>query len=303
VVAVSGGADSLALLLSLAALARRSHRRYQLIVGHVNHHLRPEADREAEAVRRAAEVLGLECEVRDVHPRGAAGNLAAAARTMRYESLAGIMRSVSAGALVTAHHGTDQLETVLMALLRGAGPEGLAGLAWRSRRWGIDIIRPMLERTHAECIDLCRRCGWTWAEDPSNLDVSKRRNAIRARLLPLLLDLAPDLDRRVHRTTDLLREAAGLIEREVDRAFPDAAAGEFDRGALAAAGELIIGAGLRRAGATLGSPLDELTHEVVRPAVDAIMDTAVRRPRRFHWPGGITVVVRARVVAISRDDG
>ncbi len=299
IAAVSGGADSLALLLALTALARRSHRAYHLTVAHVNHHLRAEAQGEAEQVRIAAESLGLECVVCDVDPLARGGNLAAQARRLRYESLAEVAHRTGAAALLTAHHGTDQLETVLLALVRGAGPDGLAALAWRSTRWGIDIVRPLLDRTHQECIDLCGACGWKWSEDPSNLDIGKRRNAVRARLLPLVLSLAPGLDRRIHRTTDLLRESATLIEREVDRVFTDAAASEFSRAALASAGELIVGAGLRRAAARLGSPLDELTREVVRPAVDAIMDTATRAPRLFQWPGGVRIDVRAKVVCIS----
>lgn len=303
VLAVSGGADSFALLLALTALARRSHRGYRLTVAHVNHHLRPGAGREAEMVGQAAERLGLPFALRDVHPKRERGNAASAARRLRYEALAEVAAETGSAAIVTAHHGTDQLETVLLALMRGAGPEGLAALAWRSERWGATVIRPLLDRTHEDCVDLCRRSGWTWAEDPSNRDEARRRNALRANLLPRLLELAPDLDRRIHRTTDLLREAAELVEREVARVFPDPRAGEFDRAALAAEGPLVIGAGLRRAAAVLGAPLDDLTHEVVRPAVDAIMDTDVRRPRRYHWPGRVTVAVRARVVALSRSAG
>lgn len=298
VVAVSGGADSLALMLAMAALGRRSHRAYHLTVAHVNHHLRAEAAGEARAVHETAGRLGLDCVVCDIDPRARGGNLASEARRLRYETLAEVVHRTGAAALLTAHHGTDQLETVLLALLRGAGPEGLAALAWRSARWGVNIVRPLLDRTHQDCIDLCLACGWTWAEDPSNLDVSKRRNAVRAQLLPLVLSLAPDLDRRIHRTADLLREAAELIEREVKRVFPEAQANEFDRDSLARAGELILGAGLRRAAERLGCPLDELTHEVVRPAVDAIMDTAARAPRLFQWPRGVRIDVRAKVVRV-----
>ncbi len=302
VLAVSGGADSLALLLAMAALSRRSHRNYRLVVAHVNHHLRPEARQEAEMVREAAERLGLPFDLREVHPRREGGNTASAARRLRYAALARVAVETGSAAIATAHHGTDQLETVLLALMRGAGPEGLAALAWRSERWGATIIRPLLNRTHADCVDLCRRCGWGWAEDPSNLDASRRRNALRARLVPLLLDLSPQLDRRIHRTTDLLREAAELVEREVARVFSDGRAGEFDRAALAGESALIVGAGLRRAAAARGAPLDELTHEVVRPVVDAIMDTGVRRPRLFHWPGGVTLIVRARTVLVRAAD-
>jgi len=298
VLAVSGGADSMALLLTLVALARRTHRRYELVVTHVNHHLRAEADAEARCVHEVAGALGVECVIRDVHPRAAAGNLAAAARELRYAALAEVVRQRGAAAIVTAHHGTDQLETFMMSLLRGAGLDGLAALAWRAGRWGVDIIRPMLDQTHDDCVALCRRCGWSWAEDASNQDETKRRNAIRARLLPPLLELSPEFDRRIHRTTDLMRLAAGLVQREVAVVFVPDAAGAFDRAALARAGELVLGAGLRDAAASLGSPRDELTQEVVRPAVEAIIQTSVRRPRRFDWPGGVVVEVRSKHVRL-----
>lgn len=300
VLAVSGGADSIALLLAMVALARRTHRRYELIVAHVNHHLRPEADAEARGVGEVAAGLGVECIICDIHPGAEGGNLAAAARERRYAALTGIVRERRAAAIVTAHHGTDQLETLMMSLLRGAGLDGLAALAWRANRWGVDLIRPMLDQTHDDCIGLCQRCGWSWAEDASNQDETKRRNAIRARLLPLLLDLAPDLDRRIHRTTDLMRHATMLVQREAAAVFVPDASGAVNRAALARAGELVIGAGLRDAAANLGSPRDELTQEVVRPAIKAIMQTGIRRPRRFDWPGGVVVEVRSKHVRVMR---
>lgn len=302
VLAISGGADSMALLLAITALARRSHREYELVVAHVNHHLRPEADEEAQTMRDAADRLRLECVVADIQPRTAKGNLAAAARIMRYAALADVVQAKQAAGLVTAHHGTDQLETLLMALMRGTGLDGLAGLAWRAPRWGVEVIRPMLDQTHHDCVDLCTRCGWSWAEDASNQDESKRRNAVRARLLPLVLELAPDLDRRVHRTADLMRDAADLVSLQAASASGADSGGALDRARLAAAGELIIGAGLRNAATALGSGRDELTAEVVRPAVEAIMQMSVRRPRRFDWPGGVVVEVRSRTVRLLRAD-
>ncbi len=292
----------MALLLAMAALARRSHRTYELVVAHVNHHLRPEADEEAQQVRDAADRLGIESVVDDIQPSEAKGNLAAAARSMRYAALAEVVQAKRAEVLVTAHHGTDQLETLLLALMRGAGLDGLAGLAWRAPRWGVEIIRPMLDQTHGDCVELCERCGWSWAEDASNQDERKRRNAVRAQLLPLLLQLAPDLDRRIHRTADLMRDAAELVSRQAASAFGVDSAGAFDRARLAAVGELIVGAGLRDAAAALGSGRDELTAEVVRPVVEAIMQTSVRRPRRFDWPGGVVVDVRSRTVRLTGAD-
>jgi len=216
--AVSGGADSLALLAGLTAIARKPHRDYRLHVACVHHHLRDEADAEAEAVEHLAAALGLPFHRRDIHPANAPGNLEANARRDRYDALFEIARSVKAEAIVTGQHGTDQIETILLALARGAGLVGLAGMNWRSDLGPVAILRPLLNQSHENCVELCRSIGWTWFEDPSNRDESRSRNLIRSRILPVLREIAPDLETRIHRTTDLLEAAAEHFEAEAARA-------------------------------------------------------------------------------------
>ncbi|MEM6334879.1 MAG: tRNA lysidine(34) synthetase TilS, partial [Planctomycetota bacterium] len=130
VVAVSGGADSVALLRVMHALSTRRGWATQLTVGHVQHHLRGDA---GEADARWVEGLSAELCVRfereDV--RVGAGNVEAAARAARYAALGAIARRVGAGEVMTAHTLTDQWETLLMRVSRGTGLGGLSGIAWR----------------------------------------------------------------------------------------------------------------------------------------------------------------------------
>ena len=317
VVAVSGGADSLALLAGLAALARRSHLRYDLAVAHVHHHLRPEADAEAAHVQSAAAALGLTFIRRDIAPASRRGNLSANARRDRYEALAQAAREFGgeSAAVVTAHHGTDQLETLIAALLRGAGLEGLSAMAWRSKQWGTIILRPMLDRTHDDCVNLLRSIGWIWCEDASNRDPAKRRSRVRSEVLPPLLALAPDLDRRIHRTCDLMREAAELVRGQaaaVPRSRLDAMpannkaararereASIYDRVVLAALPRIVAGVLVRQAARALGVGADGLTHDVVHPVLEALVDGS-SSPRIFEMPDGVVARLDAKTLTIER---
>lgn len=140
-VAVSGGADSVALLRALVALSQRRGWRMAIAVGHVQHHLRSDklAERDAKFVHRLAARLGVPYFRADLDATPKQGgkrpgdNTEAWARRERYAALVEMAIAFRAEAIVTAHHADDQLETVLMRLLRGASVRGLAGMAWRSR--------------------------------------------------------------------------------------------------------------------------------------------------------------------------
>jgi len=133
--AVSGGADSVALLRAMVALNTARTWRLRLAVGHVQHHLRPDAQAENDArfVEELATRWNLPYWRLDLDPAQlrAAGNIEAAARRERYRALAEMARTCDARGIVTAHHADDQLETLLMRLLRGSSIRGLRGIAWR----------------------------------------------------------------------------------------------------------------------------------------------------------------------------
>lgn len=188
-VAVSGGADSVALLRVLIEL--RNEMGIVLSAVHVNHGIRAEADADAEFVAGLARQHKLEIHLlqADVpsRARGKRISLEAAGREVRYDYFARLISSGLLDRVATAHTLDDQAETVLMRVLRGAGLQGLAGIhKRRALKPSGEVVRPMLEISRAEVLAYLRGIGQEWREDPSNNDVRLTRNRIRHELLPLL---------------------------------------------------------------------------------------------------------------------
>lgn len=200
-IACSGGPDSIALVAALAGLAKPM--RLQLIVVHVNHGVRASSWQDECVVRCIATTLKLPLEVallRDVAPGEAS------LREARYAALSLAARRHGAGAIATAHHAEDQSETVLLALFRGTGPAGLAGMPVRRELApGVEIVRPLLGTAPETLRDYCHAQGLPYAVDPTNTDASIRRNAVREALASLR-PLFPGLDEAVARATALSAE-------------------------------------------------------------------------------------------------
>jgi tRNA(Ile)-lysidine synthase len=296
-VAVSGGADSLALLHALRTLAVR--RGWRLAVATVDHGLRPDAAADAALVADHAASLGLEVQLLRI----AAGELKAhrgegpegAARTARYRALAEAAAKARCRFVATGHTLDDQAETVLLQLLRGAGPDGLAAMAPRDG-W---LLRPLLAVRREETRDCCRALGLAWREDASNADQRLLRNAVRLRALPLLEELRPGAALTLARTAELARAerewldplVSSTLDAVLDARAPAGGAG------LPAGG---AGLGLR-AGALAGLPV-ALGRRVVRAAcarsgcgppaaetTDAVLALARagRSGAALRWPGGV----------------
>lgn len=220
VIGVSGGPDSLALLFSLRELA--GDHRLRLTVAHLDHGLRgAESESDVAFVGDLAKHLDLpfvlgRADVREL-ARGRGLGLEEAAREARYGFLARAAEERGAGKVAVGHTRNDQAETVLMRLLRGAGTDGLAGMAAFRRLGRGLLIRPLLETTREETEDYCRRLGVQAREDRTNLDPAYLRNRVRRRLLPLLaeefnpsiVDGLADLARRMSDEADLLRDLTG----------------------------------------------------------------------------------------------
>ncbi len=184
--AVSGGGDSMALLHVLARLGPKMG--LKTVAHGIDHGLRAEASRELDLAQELAERLGIEFGRTCLHLR-TSSNLQARAREARYAALREAARSSGLGFVATAHHADDRAETVLIRLLRGAGPRGLAVLPPRAG----DLLRPLI-RVHRH--DLRRhliRHGILFAEDPSNQDRRFLRSRVRHDLLPLLTQLSPTI--------------------------------------------------------------------------------------------------------------
>lgn len=275
-VAVSGGADSVALLRAMAALAGRKEWSLDLHVCHVNHDLRDDADADAAFVRELAEALSLPLHVRDIRPGGAVGNVEQNARRMRYAALAEVAAEVDADRIATAHHADDQLETLLMRIVRGASARGMSGIAWRRRTKGCDatLVRPMLRVTHDEAVALLNEIDQPWREDPTNADVSRWRARLRADVLPVLRDLRPDAAKKATDTADRLREASRVFDaaarRHAARLTTETSDGVvIDRTAARQTPAALLAAVLRRVCLDRGSPSDQLATHTLSPVVEA----------------------------------
>ena len=220
VVAVSGGADSTALLCALHRLRDDSDSpcRGRLIVAHLHHGLRgAEADADLAAVESLAERLNLPCETSRVAVDPAMDASEADLRNLRYQFLREVAHRHGARYLAVAHTADDQVETVLHRIARGAGIAGLAGMP-RIRRLSpaLTLVRPLLQRRRQEVVDYLRELGQSWREDASNAEATYTRNRIRHQLLPWLRSqINPSTDDAVLRLARLAAETQEIVDSAV----------------------------------------------------------------------------------------
>ncbi|MBQ6346381.1 MAG: tRNA lysidine(34) synthetase TilS [Clostridia bacterium] len=183
-IALSGGADSVALAVLLAEV--REEYRLTLLAAHVDHGIRPDSPEDAEFCRTLCRQLDIPfyCARLDVpaEARRRREGLESAARWLRYEQLRRFRDALGADLIALAHHMDDQAETVLMHLCRGAGTGGMAGM----RPLTGDLWRPLLGCRKAELVDYLRGKGLAWREDATNAVADNPRNAIRLHALPEL---------------------------------------------------------------------------------------------------------------------
>ncbi len=218
-IAYSGGLDSTALLAACAGL--RARYRCQVRAVHVNHRLQPSAPAMAAAARATARRLGVGCKVLDAPVTIVRGDsVEAAARVSRYAALRGALREGEW--LLLAQHQDDQVESLLLQLLRGAGVAGLAAMAPRA---GL-VLRPLLDVTREQLRSYLRRRSIGWIEDPSNADERFGRNYLRRRVLPLLLERWPGLGVAISRSAALAAEAQQLLTERAAAQLHNAHDGE-----------------------------------------------------------------------------
>ena len=207
--AVSGGPDSLALMLLAADWAQAAGKR--LTVYTVDHGLRPEAPAECDMVAEIAAELGLACrKLAWTGPKPDTG-VQAAARLARYRLIGAAMQADGAEILVTAHHVDDQAETVLMRLAHGSGISGLSGMALFGAFEGVRLCRPLLGVERAHLRDLVREAGLTAAADPSNADEHYERVRWR-HVLPGLAREGLDAERLASFAARMARADMALMQ-------------------------------------------------------------------------------------------
>lgn len=227
VVGVSGGPDSVCLLHLLAQL--HGALESSLHVAHLNHMLRgAESDDDAEYVTKVANGLGLDVTVerREVRSYRARHHLSLedAARRLRYQFLADVADRLGTDVVAVGHTADDQVETILMRLVRGAGAKGLQGMqpvtAWPSLGpSSLRVIRPLLMVSRKETEAYCRRHGLEPRVDSSNLLPHQLRNRIRHELLPLLRSYNPRIHEALLRTADALSGEQSFVEEHVSRVW------------------------------------------------------------------------------------
>ena len=212
--AVSGGADSTALLLIMSRLAKNL--RLQLGVAHFDHGLRGRrvAERETAFVRDLACSLSLPFYTESAHGERKASE--DAARRARYDFLASVAEREGYGGVATGHTASDQAETVLLHLVRGAGLDGLAGMSPRAR-WpfsghdGLELLRPLLHLSRQDTLAYCAAADVQPIEDESNASPRYRRNRVRHEVLPLLRQLNPRIDEALMRLAGAASEDTSFL--------------------------------------------------------------------------------------------
>ncbi|HEX3906610.1 MAG TPA: tRNA lysidine(34) synthetase TilS [Mycobacteriales bacterium] len=271
-VAVSGGADSLALAAAAAAEAPRCGLRAGAVT--VDHALQPGSAARADAAAGRCRELGLEpVEIATVSV-AAPGGPEAAARDARYVALEAAAERLGASRILLGHTLDDQAETVLLGLARGSGARSLAGMAARRGR----LLRPFLGVRRATTEATCRALDLTPWEDPHNGDPSFARARVRSSALPVLEDtLGPGVAEALARTADLLRDDADALDGWADRESED----PLDVARLAAMPAAVRTRVLRREAVLAGARAGELSAGQVQEIARLVTD--------WHGQGAVSL--------------
>ena len=275
-VAFSGGVDSTVLLHVLYRLVDPG----RLRVLHVDHGLHAESERWARHCAEVAGGLGLTFVVRTLGLTIAPGrSVEAEARRARYAALADILQADEV--LLTAHHADDQLETLFLRLLRGAGVRGLTAIAARMPFGPGYLARPLLEVAGSEIRQRAEAWGLDWIEDPSNLDTRLDRNYLRSAVLPALRSRWPRAPALANRTARRMTEAQSLLDALAALDLPGQAAADAP---VPVATLVALGAARER------NALRALIARGGLPAPSSLQLEQLRAGLRVTRPGALTCV-------------
>lgn len=304
--ACSGGTDSTALLL-VATWALRKGRVGPFVVLHVDHQTRPETADEQRHVESLARVFGVPFEGLRIEDAGTdTGSTEARLREARYDALAVAINRLGLEAVVTAHTLDDQVETILMRLISGAGGVALPGMQLRTQletsRGQLTILRPLLEIRRSQLDEMLSQAGVEPLEDPTNVDTRYRRNAIRSQVVPALREIEPGFDRGLSRAVTIAARDADFCDAEAGRTFGEivdvgATEARIDRAALTNLHPAIGSRVVRNAILAL---LQGDAREITLERVEEVRRAASGRTgARIEVPGGLVAIVERASITIS----
>jgi len=287
-VAYSGGPDSTCLLLLLSKLCSDTAAVY------VNHHLRgDESEQEELFVRKFCADRNLPLFVEQMNWNKPPSNLEEKARKRRYRHFQRVAIDQKFDKVALAHHKDDVTETFLFRLIRGSGPSGLAGMAWRR---GI-FIRPLLNCSHQEILQFLHEQGANYFTDSSNSDMAFRRNRIRHELIPLIEEMNPKFTESIVRTSHWISEQNELVEQLLDSYDDMMQAAHVDRKQFLRLSPPLRKALLRR-WILRSDPNLAPSARLLEQLIDAIA-----QKENLELPGFLMVESRGETFAISRKSG
>ncbi len=288
-VALSGGADSVALLYVLSRLMPS-----RVFACHVNHGIRgAEADRDETFCRELCERLSIPFKAAHIDVpaecKKSGEGLEECARRLRYAELELAAHDFNCELIATAHHADDNIETVLMHMIRGCGLQGLTGIPFVRG----NIVRPLLPFSRARITEALESEGIGWVYDSTNSDLEMSRNLLRHTVLPQIYKLNPSADMAFRRMCDSIASDAELIERAASEIPPDAS-----RELLASLDTALLARYIRCRYEVLGGL--QIQREQVMQICEALNKTG--QNFKFELPGRVTAYVDSRGLVFVRSD-
>lgn len=322
-VAVSGGADSVAMLRGLAALRNTNaqqpdstEQHFDIVVAHVDHQIREDSGADAAWVQSLAEKLELDCEAEAVNvPARVEDNqesIEEAARQARYEVLLRIAQEARCDAIAVAHTMDDQAETVLHHLIRGTSVTGLRGMLWSRpltdapSKTVIPLIRPMLKIYRTEIEAWLQEIGQGFRTDPTNADDELTRNRIRHQLVPLLTqEFNPQVRKVLSTLAEQASEISDLLQSLTERLADDSLVQSsenvlrIDCTALTDQPPVLARETLLTIWKQAGWPLQRMGHREWQK----LFDLLTQPNGATSLPAGISARRRNRLLILSRENG
>ena len=307
--AVSGGADSVAMAHALVSLRKKGRLSCDFVIGHINHCLRgADSDEDERFVKELAESLGVPVVTTRVDVSACAEekklSIETAGRKLRIQALGQMAEEYDCQGIATAHHADDQAETMIHRLMRGAGYRGLCGIKPESSVCGWIYARPMLGVRRGEIVEYCKANSICWREDASNTNLAFTRNRIRHQLLPSLqgkTDLVELLGMLAIAAQNLQQRVDTVLEKVIKNStLGDGLGGQicFSQAKLKNQSPWIFYEIIRNALVICGGGLRDYS----KSHFDTIGEMWNRDKAKADFPGGIEVVVENGIVMIRQKE-